>query len=89
VQASAAKDTNGPDECASAEPKSVLRFRESAKARLGCLLFSESITSATSVLPEVFFLFAWGGNEGHHTIFNVNNTLLGGSARPLLDSELA
>ena len=30
-------------------------------------------------------MFAWGGTEGHHNIFNMNNSLLGGGARPLLD----
>jgi hypothetical protein len=29
-------------------------------------------------------MFAWGGNEGHHNIFNLNPSLLGGSARPSL-----
>jgi len=32
----------------------------------------------------VSLMFACGGAEGHHNIFNMNNSLLGGSARPLL-----
>jgi hypothetical protein len=32
----------------------------------------------------VYLLFAWGGNEGHHTTFTVSNVLLGASARPSL-----
>jgi hypothetical protein len=32
----------------------------------------------------VFVMFAWGGSEGHHTIFNMNTALLGGSSRPSL-----
>jgi hypothetical protein len=27
----------------------------------------------------------WGGPEGRHNIFDMNNSLLGGSSRPLLD----
>jgi len=27
----------------------------------------------------VYLLFAWGGDEGHHTIVNMNTSLLGGS----------
>jgi len=30
-------------------------------------------------------MFAWGGSEGHHNIAGMNSSLLGGSARPLLD----
>lgn len=35
-------------------------------------------------LPQVYLLFSWGGNEGTHTIANLNTSLLGGSARPSL-----
>jgi hypothetical protein len=35
-------------------------------------------------LPVVYLLFAWGGNEGNHTSFQVSNVLLGASARPSL-----
>jgi len=34
--------------------------------------------------PQVFLLFSWGGNEGTHTIANVNPSLLGGGGRPSL-----
>jgi len=30
-------------------------------------------------------LFAWGSPEGHHNIFNMNTSLLGGAFPPLLD----
>ena len=33
----------------------------------------------------VSMMFAWGGSEGNHNIFNINSSLLGGSARPRLD----
>jgi hypothetical protein len=33
----------------------------------------------------VSMMFAWGGPEGHHNIFNMGSSLLGGSARPRLD----
>jgi hypothetical protein len=33
----------------------------------------------------VQMMFAWGGSEGHHNIFNMNSSLLGGGARPSLD----
>lgn len=46
--------------------------------------FSTGLTVRAGGLPVVYFLFAWGGNEGHHTIANISNTLLGGSARPSL-----
>ena len=32
-------------------------------------------------LPMVSIMFAWGGPEGHHNLFNMNPSLLGGSAR--------
>lgn len=35
-------------------------------------------------MPLVYLLFAWGGNEGNHTIVSVSNVLLGASARPSL-----
>jgi len=45
---------------------------------------SAGLTLRAGGFPQVFLLFAWGGKEGTHTIANVNNSLLGGSARPLL-----
>ncbi|MGC1485864.1 MAG: hypothetical protein WA789_18880 [Candidatus Acidiferrum sp.] len=46
--------------------------------------FSTGLTLRAGGFPQVFLLFSWGGNEGTHTIANVNNSLLGGSARPSL-----
>lgn len=46
--------------------------------------FSAGLTLRAGGFPQVFLLFAWGGNEGTHTIANVNTSLLGGSARPSL-----
>lgn len=46
--------------------------------------FTAGLTLRAGGLPQVFLLFAWGGNEGTHTIANVNTSLLGGSARPSL-----
>ncbi|HZD94248.1 MAG TPA: hypothetical protein VE133_08340, partial [Candidatus Sulfotelmatobacter sp.] len=34
--------------------------------------------------PQVYLLFAFGGNEGTHTLVNMNTSLLGTSARPSL-----
>jgi hypothetical protein len=47
--------------------------------------FAAGLTLRAGGLPMVSLMFAWGGTEGHHNIFNMNNALLGGSARPLLD----
>ena len=46
--------------------------------------FSAGLTVRAGGLPAMMFLFSWGGNEGTHTIANVNTSLLGGSARPSL-----
>jgi hypothetical protein len=46
--------------------------------------FATGLTLRAGGFPQVFFLFAWGGNEGDHTIGTVNTSLLGGSARPSL-----
>ncbi len=46
--------------------------------------FSTGLTLRAGGLPQVWLLFSWGGNEGTHTIANMNTTLLGGSARPSL-----
>jgi hypothetical protein len=43
------------------------------------------LTLRAGGFPMVSLMFAWGGTEGHHNIFNMNNSLLGGSSRPLLD----
>jgi len=46
--------------------------------------FSTGLTLRAGGFPQVYLLFSWGGNEGTHTIANVNNSLLGGSTRPSL-----
>ncbi len=47
--------------------------------------FAGGLTLRAGGFPMVSLMFAWGGSEGHHNIFNMNNSLLGGSARPALD----
>ena len=46
--------------------------------------FSAGLTLRAGGFPQVYLLFSWGGSEGTHTIANLNNSLLGGSARPSL-----
>jgi hypothetical protein len=46
--------------------------------------FNVGLTVHAGGLPVVYFLFAWGGNEGTHTTATISPTLLGGSARPSL-----
>jgi len=43
------------------------------------------LTLRAGAFPMVSLMFAWGGPEGHHNIVNMNSSLLGGSARPMLD----
>lgn len=47
--------------------------------------FAAGLTLRAGGFPMVYLMFAWGGPEGHHNIFNMKTSLLGGSARPLLD----
>ena len=47
--------------------------------------FAGGFTLRAGGFPMVSIMFAWGGPEGHHNIFNMNSSLLGGSARPSLD----
>ena len=47
--------------------------------------FAAGLTLRAGGFPMVSLMFAWGGSEGHHNIFNMNTSLLGGSARPSLD----
>ncbi|HTS36606.1 MAG TPA: hypothetical protein VMH04_13105 [Candidatus Solibacter sp.] len=47
--------------------------------------FAAGLTIRAGGFPMVSMMFAWGGPEGHHNIFNMNSSLLGGGARPLLD----
>jgi hypothetical protein len=46
--------------------------------------FSAGLTLRAGGFPQVYLLFAWGGNEGTHTIASVNTSLLGGAERPSL-----
>jgi hypothetical protein len=46
--------------------------------------FAAGLTLRAGGFPMVSMMFAWGGAEGHHNIFNMNTSLLGGSARPSL-----
>jgi hypothetical protein len=47
--------------------------------------YAAGLTLRAGVFPMVSLMFAWGGPEGHHNIFNMGSSLLGGSARPRLD----
>jgi len=47
--------------------------------------FAGGLTLRAGGFPMVSLMFAWGGPEGHHNIFNMNTSLLGGSARPSFD----
>jgi hypothetical protein len=46
--------------------------------------FGTGLTLRLGGMPEVSFLFAFGGGEGTHPLLLMNNSLLGGSARPSL-----
>ena len=46
--------------------------------------FGAGLTLRAGGFPMVSIMFAWGGNEGDHTVFNMNTSLLGGSSRPSL-----
>ncbi len=47
--------------------------------------YAAGLTLRAGGFPMISMMFAWGGPEGHHNIFNMNSSLLGGGARPLLD----
>lgn len=47
--------------------------------------FAAGLTLRAGGFPMVSMMFAWGGPEGHHNIFNMNSSLLGGGSRPSLD----
>jgi hypothetical protein len=47
--------------------------------------FYELVETLPAEELAVVMMFAWGGTEGHHNVFNMNSSLLGGSARPSLD----
>ncbi|MBV9181030.1 MAG: hypothetical protein JO356_06950, partial [Acidobacteria bacterium] len=46
--------------------------------------FAAGFTLRAGAFPMVSLMFAWGGPEGHHNLFNMNTSLLGGSSRPSL-----
>ena len=46
--------------------------------------FGAGLTIRAGGLPQVMFLFAWGGGEGTHNIFYVSPSLLGSGGRPSL-----
>ena len=47
--------------------------------------YAAGLTLRAGGFPMIRMMFAWGGAEGHHNIFGMNSSLLGGGARPLLD----
>lgn len=47
--------------------------------------YTAGLTLRAGAFPMVQMMFAWGGSEGHRSIFNMNSSLLGGSSRPSLD----
>jgi len=47
--------------------------------------FAGGLTLRAGGFPMISLMCAWRGPEGHHNIANMNTSLLGGSARPLLD----
>jgi hypothetical protein len=47
--------------------------------------FAGGLTLRAGGFPMVSLMFAWGGPEGNHNIFNMNTSLLGGSSRPALN----
>jgi hypothetical protein len=47
--------------------------------------YAGGFTLRAGAFPMVSLMFAWGGAEGHHDIFNMNSSLLGGAERPSLD----
>lgn len=47
--------------------------------------YAAGVTLRAGGFPMVQMMFAWGGPEGHHNIFNLNSSLLGGGSRPPMD----
>jgi hypothetical protein len=47
--------------------------------------YAAGLTLRAGGFPMVQMMFAWGGTESQHNIFNMNSSLLGGGARPSLD----
>jgi hypothetical protein len=46
--------------------------------------YASGLTLRAGGFPQVYILFAFGGNEGTHTLVNMNPSLLGTSGRPSL-----
>ena len=46
--------------------------------------YAAGLTLRAGGFPQVYFLFAFGGAEGTHTIVNMNTSLLGTASRPSL-----
>lgn len=46
--------------------------------------FAAGLTLRAGAFPMIHIMFAWGGPEGNHNIFNMNSSLLGGATRPSL-----
>jgi len=46
--------------------------------------FALGLTLRACGFPMIHMMFAWGGPEGRHNIFNMNSSLLLGSSRPSL-----
>jgi hypothetical protein len=46
--------------------------------------YAAGLTLRAGGFPMVYLMFAFGGHEGTHDIVNVNESLLGGAARPSL-----
>jgi hypothetical protein len=46
--------------------------------------FAAGLTLRAGGFPMVTLMYAWGGDEGQHTIANMNTSLLGGATRPSL-----
>lgn len=46
--------------------------------------YAAGLTLRAGGFPQVYFLFAFGGAEGTHTIVNMNTSLLGSASRPSL-----
>jgi hypothetical protein len=46
--------------------------------------YSAGLTVHAGGLPMIYLLFAWGGNEGHHTTSTISDALLGSGSRPTL-----
>jgi hypothetical protein len=47
--------------------------------------YAAGLTLRAGAFPMLSMMFAWGGPEGHHNLFNMNTSLLGSSSRPALD----